>query len=237
MGSSITHSHTLEVGLDKISFMISITAISLQLVDLLKSLFSVSGKNLEAMICPFENVAFAVIEKFWQNSLNTFSICLRWPSWLVTLNRWSWPLWVWHPSWRTTSSRWLSWTKLRPWLSLPCRCCTPPRRVEETERYNHLTLCCFLHVAAPPLEGLSGHSHLMCLGVTLRTGVPYPWGHSRGHPAHEGGGRWYHGDTEWGCQRSGNGGRNGGVHRRGHGQGEWCLGCFLCRANTLEHSY
>lgn len=72
MGSSITHSHTLEVGLDKISFMISITAISLQLVDLLKSLFSVSGKNLEAMICPFENVAFAVIEKFWQNSLNTF---------------------------------------------------------------------------------------------------------------------------------------------------------------------
>lgn len=54
------------------------------------------------------------------------------------------------------------------------------------------------------------------------TGVPYPWCHSRGSPAHEGGSRWHHGDIEWSCQWSGNGGRNGGVHRRGHGKSECC---------------
>lgn len=68
---------------------------------------------------------------------------------------------------------------------------------------------------------LSAGSHACC---GCLAGFTYPRCHSRGSPAHEGGGGRHDGDAERGRQWSGNGGRNGGVHRRGHGKSKsWML--------------
>lgn len=79
---------------------------------------------------------------------------------------------------------------------------------------------------------LSAGSHACCWCLT---GITYPRCHSGGSPAHEGGGGRHDGDAERGRQWSGNGGRNGGVHRRGHGKSKsWML--YLVFGDTITHS-